>query len=302
MARVIWFHRHTGRRGASDKRHSVCGLATIRLGTEPLEDRRMLAAVTVSNNLDVVNGDVSSIADLIADDGGDGIALREAIEAANNTLGADVIDFDVALAGGTIALSDVLGALSVSDSLTIDAASVGLVTVDASNGPDNVPGTHDGYRVFVIDDGDSGSTASVNIRALRLTGGDVDGPGGAVYSHEDISVADALIANNSAATDGGGVYVVEGQLTLSDSAVIGNSSGRSGGGVYNFVGGVDVVRTTMTGNSATRSGGGVANVFGTASIVESTVSSNTAGRAGGGVYTDYGKLTVARSTIAGNSA
>jgi hypothetical protein len=53
-----------------------------RLRFEPLEDRRLLASVAVSNNLDVVNGNTSSIAALIANDG---ISLREAILAANAT-------------------------------------------------------------------------------------------------------------------------------------------------------------------------------------------------------------------------
>ena len=76
-----------------------------RLRSEPLEDRRMLAAVTVDNNLDLVNGDTSSIANLIANDGGDGIALREAIDAANNTLGGDEIQFSVT---GTINIASQL--------------------------------------------------------------------------------------------------------------------------------------------------------------------------------------------------
>jgi hypothetical protein len=54
-----------------------------RLHLEPLEHRRLLANVTVSNVLDVVNGNVASLAGLLSSDGGDGISLREAILAAN---------------------------------------------------------------------------------------------------------------------------------------------------------------------------------------------------------------------------
>jgi len=67
---------------------------------ETLESRQLLAGVMVGNSLDVVNApDVSSIAALIADDGGDAISLREAITAANNTAGSDTITFDAALFG-----------------------------------------------------------------------------------------------------------------------------------------------------------------------------------------------------------
>lgn len=52
-----------------------------------LEGRRLLAGV-VGNNLDVANGNTVSIADLIGDDGDDGISFREAILADNATAGA----------------------------------------------------------------------------------------------------------------------------------------------------------------------------------------------------------------------
>src|SRR5262245_33921747 len=71
---------------------------------ETLEDRRMLAGVTVGNNLDLVNGNTTSIANLIANNGGDGISLREAVLAANSSAGADTITFANALSGRTIRL------------------------------------------------------------------------------------------------------------------------------------------------------------------------------------------------------
>jgi len=49
------------------------------------------ASVSVTTTLDDVNGDTSSINNLIADPGPDGISLREAIIAANNTSGSDTI-------------------------------------------------------------------------------------------------------------------------------------------------------------------------------------------------------------------
>src|SRR4029079_6790983 len=75
-----------------------------RLGLELLEDRRLLALVTVSNVFDVVNGNTTSITSLIATPGGDGISLREAIQAANATAGADEVRFAAALSGATISL------------------------------------------------------------------------------------------------------------------------------------------------------------------------------------------------------
>lgn len=66
-----------------------------KLTIEALEDRCLLATVAVTNTLDVVNGDTTSILDLLNDDGDDGISLREAILAANATAGMDFIDFNI---------------------------------------------------------------------------------------------------------------------------------------------------------------------------------------------------------------
>src|SRR4051812_5317322 len=74
----------------------------LRAQAEALEARRLLAAVTVTTVSDVVNGNIGSIASLIANNGGDGIGLREAMTAANNTVnsgGPDVIQFNIAGSG-----------------------------------------------------------------------------------------------------------------------------------------------------------------------------------------------------------
>ena len=63
---------------------------------EALEPRALLSTVTVSTANDVLDGDTSSIANLVANPGGDGmISLREAITAANNSPGLDIISFNI---------------------------------------------------------------------------------------------------------------------------------------------------------------------------------------------------------------
>ncbi len=54
------------------------------------------ATITVNSTTDVSDGDTSSIANLIANPGADGvISLREAMVAANNTSGSDTINFNI---------------------------------------------------------------------------------------------------------------------------------------------------------------------------------------------------------------
>ena len=61
--------------------------------------------ISVTNTFDSINGDTSSLAALIDNDGGDGISLREAIDAANNQAGADTINFNIAAQASTRSIS-----------------------------------------------------------------------------------------------------------------------------------------------------------------------------------------------------
>ena len=58
--------------------------------------------ITVTTNADIINGNVSSVAGLLANPGPDGVALREAIEATNNDPGEYTIRFSAQLDGTTI--------------------------------------------------------------------------------------------------------------------------------------------------------------------------------------------------------
>ena len=72
-----------------------------------------VSGVNVTNTNDSINGDTSSIAALLASPGGDGISLREAITAANNTAGTDAIGFAIAGTGvHTITLASALPSIT----------------------------------------------------------------------------------------------------------------------------------------------------------------------------------------------
>jgi hypothetical protein len=114
---------------------------------EPLEDRRLLANVTVDTELDVV-------------DAGDGLtSLREAIAATNTMSGPDEIVF---VFDGPAKVLLTQGELKITDSLSINGPGAELLTIDASGsdptpnsifGDDNFEDDGDGTRIFHIDDG-----------------------------------------------------------------------------------------------------------------------------------------------------
>ncbi|MFG0249400.1 MAG: hypothetical protein ACF8OB_10975, partial [Phycisphaeraceae bacterium JB051] len=91
----------------------------------------LLSTVTVTGTADLIDGDTSSIAALIATPGNDGeITLREAVQAANNTVGEDVIEFDQALAGETITLES---SLLVFESVSINGLGDDQLTLHADD-------------------------------------------------------------------------------------------------------------------------------------------------------------------------
>ena len=134
------------------------------LNFEALEPKQLLAGVTVGNATDLVNApDVSSIAALIANDGGDGISLREAITAANNDTNdpSDTITFDSSLSGQTILLGG--SALNSEGAMIVDASSLANgITINANQQS----------RVWFH--GSSSNQAPLTLQGLTLTGGSME--------------------------------------------------------------------------------------------------------------------------------
>ena len=91
----------------------VALLVSLLPGGGPLGPRVVLAAsVTVNSTTDVADGDTSSIANLIANPGADGvISLREALLASNNTPGPNLITFSIGTGLQTINITSALPAV-----------------------------------------------------------------------------------------------------------------------------------------------------------------------------------------------
>jgi hypothetical protein len=267
---------------------------------EPLEDRRLLANVTVSNLNDVVNGTTTSIADLIATPGADGISLREAILAANadTTFNdpPDTIDFSVT---GTIQLTNVghVGEIAISSNLTINGPGADLLAVRAFD-PSLAIGN--GTRIFNIQM--PFFTRTVAISGLTLTGGDASGSGGGILNSENLAVSGCTISDNRASSQGGGIAnITGGNLTVTNSTISGNLAGFNGGGILSYQGSLTVSQSTISGNSVgSGNGGGVHSSSSPTTIDSSTISLNYAAGAGG-IFSENAGLTITSSTISRNS-
>lgn len=262
-----------------------------RLCAELLEDRRQLAAVTVTTHLDVVNA-------------GDGlISLREAIQTTNAASGADEIYFDASLSGKTIVLQS--GQLQITDHLTINGPGADQLAISGNNKS----------RVLLV--GDVGPSFSfkmdVTISGLTIKEGK-HLAGAGIFSSENLTLVDSVVTNNVGS--GGEIYF--------------GAAGGAGVLAIGFYtpSTINITRSTISHNaitepaypdfaSATRgySGGGV-YASGNVTITDSVITDNVAGKGsiaprsgyapgdggyGGGIYA-AGNVTIQGSVISRNTA
>jgi hypothetical protein len=255
----------------------------FRPALEHLEDRAVPTTFTVNSALDLVNPIFGVF------------TLREAILAANNTPGADTINFDSSLAGTIITLNGP-ELPQITDDLTITGLGVGQLTIYGN----------DSSRIF-----DFGLGTTDTISGLFITHGNAD-RGGAILNGGTLTVRDCYLSSNSANNNGGGIFNEAGSLTLMGSTLFGNSANADGGGIYNEAS-LTVTSSLFFGNRAAVTyqfglGGGIYNEGGTALVQDSTLSANSATTgfpsegAGGGIANLDGTLTVIGSTLSGNNA
>jgi parallel beta-helix repeat protein len=223
-------------------------------------------------------------------------SLRQAIEDANTTAGADTITFRAGLTG-TITLTT--GQLAVTDSVDIQGPGAATLAVSGNNAS----------RVFYLYNGST--NLAVTISGLTVTEGNASIGAGIVNFDEDLILDSVMITNNTATGDGGGLWAdgFDMDLTIRNSIISGNTAGDDGGGIYieDTGGPLLIQNTNITGNDATGSGGGIYfyDPDNDTTIENSTISGNTAGGLGGGIYlynTDNGTLTIHGTTISGNTA
>ncbi|MBO7726741.1 MAG: hypothetical protein J6S40_09790, partial [Thermoguttaceae bacterium] len=203
------------------------------------------SSVVVTTALDVV------------DDTDNLTSLREAISDVSE---GGKITFASSLRGKTITLSGT--ELAVEKGITIDASSIGGITIDANQES----------RVFCVTGGSS--AVPVTLVDLVIIGGNADN-GGGIYNSRTLKLANCVVTKNSATRYGGGIYNLSGTLTLSGSVISANSADANvGGGIY---------------------------TSGTLTLSGSTVSGNTS-KNGGGIYISSGKVTLTNTILSSNYA
>jgi Ca2+-binding RTX toxin-like protein len=232
-----------------------------------------------------------------------GISLRDAINAANATAGADIITFDNTLLAQTIVLTN--GQLTITDDLTIDG------DLDDNGVADLIISGNNASRVFNITDS-STATKSVSLTGLIITEGRTTAnfdDGGGLFNAESLVISNSLISGNSTAgnnSNGAGIHN-SGHLTVFRSAISGNfgeGSLSDGAGIDNN-GTLTVIQSSIIGNSAPADFGGGGGIFslGNLTVNQSVISGNstTGSSSRGGGILSFGNLSINSSTISNNS-
>jgi fibronectin-binding autotransporter adhesin len=205
---------------------------------ESLESRNLLAMITLSTTLDEVDGNTSSIADLIANPGGTGISLREAIIATNNTASDDII----VVPAGTYVLT-IAGTTNTTGDL--DILNAGSLQIQGA-----------GIGNSVIDGGGAGGTLADRIFEIQ----------GATVTFEGLTIQNGYLTSSHGAgfyNNGGHVTLIDVQLN-NNQAISTGAGDRHGGGFWSRAGSVTGVNVQLTNNQAVRASGtnnGVGGAF-----------------------------------------
>ena len=161
----------------------------------------------------------------------------------------------------------------------------------------------------------SGANTTVELEFVDLLDnvtGPAPGNGGGFHitGSGNANLTGGLVAGNTAASEGGGLWNGAGvmnlhQVTVRDNVADGEEASNGGGGVFNNGGTVTLRRVTVSGNASTGAaaiGGGLHNGGGgTALLRWSTISGNTSANNAGGIA-NGGTLRLTGVTVAANTA
>jgi len=242
-----------------------------------LEQRTLLSSITVTSLADTLGA-------------GNGVTLRDAIQAANTDTSVDgsvagqagiqnVIVFQAGL-NGRIALTN--GELTISSSLKIQGLGAANTTIDAQHNS----------RIFDV----TSTAGDVTLDGMTLENGRTTDNGSAFISSPGTG-------------EGGAVRSVStGTLIVANSSLTGNSTAGTyafGGALYSS-GAMTVTNCSLTANftTAADAAGGAVSSDGMLIVANSSLSANSTagGNADGGAIDSRGTLRVLSSTISGNAS
>ena len=202
---------------------------------------------------------VTTLDDVVALDGF--VSLREAVTRYADD--GDVVTFDEALANGVITLTG--GQIDVKNSITIDASSVGAITIDAGGAS----------RIFQT------SADSVTLNSITMVNGYSQSVGGALFASAgaELAMFDVRMLNSKADYHGGAFYASEGlRVSMVNAEITNNEASIYGSAICAYGADLTLAAVTIAGNASADSQGAVfLNNNANASFYNSIVAANEGG-------------------------
>lgn len=182
--------------------------------------------------------------------------LREAIDNANATAGADTIHFSVS---GTLILGSTLPVITDAAGLTIDGTGQSIIVSGNTK-----------VQAFTVATG-----AALGLESLSVTNGYHSGNGGGLYNSGTVTLNRCTFSGNKSDGEGGGLYNAAGGSASIANSTFANNTGQSlGGGLFN-AGSISVTNSSMAWNSSVL-GGGITNT-GTLNLANTLLANNPGG-------------------------
>jgi CSLREA domain-containing protein len=186
--------------------------------------------------------------------------LRAAVEETNALPGADAI---------SVPAGEYSGALSISDSVTIDGAGAATTVI---RGP--APDLGSVFRIAC-----SSPVLSITITGLSIASGLNEG-GGVHNCGQSVTLRAVILRDNSGGGSNGGAINNSGNLTIVDSTITGNEA-REGGAIVNGdAGRVSVSNSTISQNVSVVGNGSIRNTSDNPVILENVTVFETAAISG----------------------
>lgn len=266
-------------------------------------DQRGLPRVVDADGIGGALADIGAVeskfvrVDVAADEletpaGENDVSLREALRDAQ---AGEIITFAPGLSGQTLTLDGGLGQLLLQRDVTVDASSL-------PEGFGIALGTGNHRLVNV-----NFTTASVNLRNLRFTGGAGAAPVdfGAIFNVGRLSLSRCSFTGLKSTSGGAAISVGQGgSLEVSDSTFSGNTGGGNGGAIRLSGSRATFSQCTIHGNTSSFPGGGLALLSGSAAaLVHCTITGNTVldGDGGGLLVSNSSSLSLHNTIVAGNT-
>ena len=164
------------------------------------------------------------------------------------------------------------------------------------------------FRIFRVN-----TTGDLRLENVAVTNGRVEGHGGGIANHGQLTILDSEVSGNEVFPDengnsyGGGVYgdlrattEISNSLIEDNEAVDGSGGGIFVAGLANIPTQLSLFDSTVRGNHADENGGGI-NSSASLNVSDSEIQNNTANEGGGGIYSQ-GQIEVRGSDITDNTA